>query len=152
MNWEAITAVGEIVGALAVVITLVYLSRQIRQANLQSEIEALRHTWDNLNQFCDALSQSKERAHLVLRGRRDLSDLDPAETLIFEHIHLRLLNTLESWHLQVERTSAPGAYKKTQLSNMAGVAAGYLGTRGRRSCGVGSATTSFRFKDWSTRR
>ncbi|MBM89205.1 MAG: hypothetical protein CMQ41_12590 [Gammaproteobacteria bacterium] len=32
MNWEAIGAVGEIVGALAVVITLVYLASQVRHA------------------------------------------------------------------------------------------------------------------------
>ena len=33
MNWEAIGAVGEVVAALAVVVTLVYLSTQIRQNN-----------------------------------------------------------------------------------------------------------------------
>ena len=39
MNWEAIGAIGEIIGALAVVITLAYLAIQIRQNNdlLRSE-------------------------------------------------------------------------------------------------------------------
>lgn len=32
MNWEAVGAVGEIVGAAAVVVTLVYLAGQVRQA------------------------------------------------------------------------------------------------------------------------
>lgn len=132
MNWDAIGAIGEIIGALAVVVTLVYLSRQIRHANQQGEIEALRHTWDNLNQFCDALSRSRETADLVLRGRRDLSSLDPDEALVFEHLHIRLLNTLESWHLQIERTSARGPYKESQLDNIAGIAAGYLGHPGTR--------------------
>ncbi len=36
MNWDALGAVGEIVGAVAVVATLVYLSIQIRQ-NTKSE-------------------------------------------------------------------------------------------------------------------
>jgi hypothetical protein len=31
MNWDSVGAVGEIVGALAVLITLIYLSVQIRQ-------------------------------------------------------------------------------------------------------------------------
>jgi hypothetical protein len=31
MNWEAIGAVGEIVGAVAVILTLIYLAAQIRQ-------------------------------------------------------------------------------------------------------------------------
>jgi hypothetical protein len=33
MNWDAIGAVGEIAGAAAVVVTLVYLARQIRHSN-----------------------------------------------------------------------------------------------------------------------
>ncbi len=31
MNWEAIGAIGEIIGAMAVFLTLVYLALQIRQ-------------------------------------------------------------------------------------------------------------------------
>jgi hypothetical protein len=31
MNWEAIGAIGEVLGALAVIVTLVYLAVQIRQ-------------------------------------------------------------------------------------------------------------------------
>lgn len=132
MNWDAIGAIGEIIGALAVVVTLIYLSRQIRHANQQGEIEAFRHTWDNLNQFCDALSESREKASIVVRGRQDLTLLDDDEFVIFEHIHIRLLNTLESWHLQIERTSKPGAYRDGQLSNLAGIAGGYLGHPGTR--------------------
>jgi hypothetical protein len=132
MNWDAIGAIGELVGAAAVVITLIYLSRQIRQANEQGEIEAFRHTWDNLNQLCDVLAESKEKAGIVTRGRQDLASLDPEEELIFEHIHIRLLNTLESWHLQIERASRPGDHRQRQLENLSGIAAGYLGHPGTR--------------------
>ena len=44
MNWEAIGAVGEVVGAIAVVATLVYLATQIRQNTKtvkNSSVEAL---------------------------------------------------------------------------------------------------------------
>ena len=33
MNWEAIGAVGEILGAAGVIVTLVYLARQIHVSN-----------------------------------------------------------------------------------------------------------------------
>ena len=33
MNWEAIGAIGELIGAMAVVITLVFLALQVRQSN-----------------------------------------------------------------------------------------------------------------------
>ena len=41
MNWDAIGAVGEILGAIAVVISLVYLAFQIRDQNQQSRLAAM---------------------------------------------------------------------------------------------------------------
>ena len=132
MNWEAIGTIGEIIGSIAVVISLVYVSLQIRHANKQSEIDAFRHTWENLNQLCDVFGSSKETASIINRGRASLASLDDDEYLIFEHIHLRLLNTLESWYLQVTQTSKPGGYQDSQLANLSGIAAGYLGFPGTR--------------------
>ena len=43
MNWDAISAVAETAGTIAVLVTLVYLSIQMRIANKQREIESLRH-------------------------------------------------------------------------------------------------------------
>ena len=132
MNWEAAGTIGEIVGSVAVVISLIYVSLQIRHANKQSEIDSLRHTWDGLNQICDRLSESKETASIVNRGRNALKSLDDDERLIFEHIHLRLLNTLESWYLQVIQTSKPGPYQESQIANLEGIIAGYIDHPGTR--------------------
>jgi hypothetical protein len=52
--------------------------------------------------------------------------------LMFEHLHLRLLNTLESWHFQIMRTSRPGEYRDTQIANLSGIAAGYFCSPGTR--------------------
>ena len=49
MNWDAISAVAEMVGTIVVLITLLYLSVQVRIANKQREMESLRHTYDGLN-------------------------------------------------------------------------------------------------------
>ena len=40
MNWDAIGAVGEIIGAIAVVASLIYLAIQVRQSRASSEREA----------------------------------------------------------------------------------------------------------------
>ena len=42
MNWEAVGAIGEIIGAVAVVVTLVYLSIQIRQSNREARASTLQ--------------------------------------------------------------------------------------------------------------
>ena len=44
MNWEAIGAIGEVIGAAAVVITLVYLAIQIRQSN-QTNASGIRQSF-----------------------------------------------------------------------------------------------------------
>ena len=132
MNWEAIGAIAELVGAVAVVATLLYLSVQVRAVNRQSELESFRHTWDGLNQFCDVISGSRQTASVVRRGRESLPQLDAEEMLMFEHLHLRLLNTLESWQLQILRTSSPGEYRDAQLANLAVIAADYFGFAGTR--------------------
>ena len=136
MDWNIASAIGEVVGSIAVVISLVYVALQIRHANKQSEIDSLRHTWDGLNQICDRMSESKETASIVNRGRQSFESLDDDERLIFEHIHIRLLNTLESWYLQVMRTSKPGPYRETQIANLEGIVAGYFGHPGTRALWV----------------
>lgn len=132
MNWEALAAVGQILGALAVFITLIYLTVQVKHANTQAEIESHRHTWDMLNQFCDLLSSSRETAAVVNKGRGALQELSADERLMFEHVHLRLLNTLESWQLQIDRTAKSRKYKAQQLENLSGIAKGYFGFPGTR--------------------
>ena len=47
MNWDAISAIGEIVGAIAVVITLIYLARQIRDSNRETRAVTLQATASN---------------------------------------------------------------------------------------------------------
>ena len=42
MNWEAIGAIGEVIGALAVVASLIYLASQIRQNNKLARNDSLQ--------------------------------------------------------------------------------------------------------------
>ena len=130
MNWDAIGAVAESVGAIAVVITLVYLTIQVRVGNKQRELEALRHNWDGLNGLSELLCESTEKASIVLRGRDSLESLTPEEYLVFEFIHIRILNTIELWYMQLMETSSPGAYRDQQLENIEGVITYFFNYKG----------------------
>ena len=88
MNWDAISAVAETVGTIAVLVTLLYLSLQMRIANKQREIESLRHNWDGLNRMCELLGESTEKASIVKRGRESLENLTDEERLVFEFMHM----------------------------------------------------------------
>lgn len=73
MNWDAIGALGEIVSALAVLITLIYFAVQIRTMRLNSEAELFTKTDEgvrDLQRLCIAHSS------LILKANRgdDLSE------------------------------------------------------------------------------
>jgi hypothetical protein len=133
MNWDAIGAVAEAVGTIAVLITLLYLAMQMRVANKQREIDSLRHNWDGLNQICELLGESTEKASIVKRGRESLESLTDEEHMVFEFMHIRILNTIEIWYMSLMETSPPGEYRDQQLENIAGVIVyvlNYPGPRG----------------------
>lgn len=132
MGLEALAAIEQIVAALAVVITLFYLALQIKQANVQAEVESHRHIWDLLNQWCDLISSSTETAEIVVKGRKSIGELGEAEYLMFEHVHIRLLNTPESWLLQFDKTARDKAFKTQQMENLKGIARGYFSYPGTR--------------------
>ena len=49
MDWEAIGAVGEVCGAIAVVITLVYMSRQLRENTNSIKLQSIESTFKEWN-------------------------------------------------------------------------------------------------------
>ena len=92
MNWDAIGAVGETIGAIAVIATLIYLASQIRQLKQQNAQATLQHIADSMNQFMDMLA-SETNASLVVRGKESYNSLSEADKLRFFAIHARFLNT-----------------------------------------------------------
>ena len=69
MNWDMLGAIGELVGALAVVLTLFYLARQVRDASRETQLER----WRKLNEEFSGWSDSIETEDFLrLKGRRIL--------------------------------------------------------------------------------
>ena len=46
MNWEALGAIAEFIGGIAVLLTLIYLAIQVRQTNQMARETILRHPTD----------------------------------------------------------------------------------------------------------
>lgn len=135
MNWEAISAIGEVIGAVAVVVTLAYLARQVRQSNRQNLLAAFQHNYDSTNQFLESTLESAELADIVVRGRESYETLTAPERLRFDHFHLVVLNIVESHLFQVERTAArlEREYARWARQNMKVVVQGYFGFPGTRT-------------------
>lgn len=119
MDLMELGAIGELVGGIAVVVTLIYLATQIRALKQQNLLASYQHSYDGVNQFCDLLASFDDLASIVIRGRQSVSTLTPEESLRFQHVHGRLLNIVESWYFQVTQTAPRGKLREEQLKNIA---------------------------------
>ncbi len=90
MNWEAIGAIGEIIGALAVITTLIYLAVQVKQTKkgLEANTTAILGASEvsgneNAIQHLATLYSDEQLVEIVMRGVRDLQDLQPQDFVRF---------------------------------------------------------------------
>ncbi len=60
MNWEAVSAISEIIGAIAVVSTLFYLAVQIRHSSTVAREQAHYHMLENQVSFFDRVATDRE--------------------------------------------------------------------------------------------
>jgi hypothetical protein len=81
MDWDAIGAIGEILGALAVVATLGYLAVQIRQNNKQMRSQAYVQLTDALRQLLSDLRQDPEITSKLLATSNDFDGQSEKEQL-----------------------------------------------------------------------
>jgi len=82
MNWNAIGAVGEIVGTLAVVVSLVYLALQIRTQNTQSKLAA-KHEISVGFRDATAKFANPDMSDIFVRANKDFDSLADAESMRF---------------------------------------------------------------------
>ncbi|RLA45254.1 MAG: hypothetical protein DRR06_07735 [Gammaproteobacteria bacterium] len=80
MNWDAIGAVGEILGAGAVVISLIYLAAQIRIQNKESRMAAMHEISLGFRESLDKFGE-REIADIFVRANKDFDSLTEVETL-----------------------------------------------------------------------
>ena len=103
MDWDAIGALGELIGAVAVVATLVYLSSQLRQ-----NTKALRSsTWQAIqsseHEYDMHLNRDTELLDIVIRGNKGREFLkSDIERLRFEISQKQLLDQFHNLHYQYE--------------------------------------------------
>ena len=92
MNWEVIGAVSEFVGAIVVVITLLYVARQIHQVNVQGQASARYSFIEAYGQMNTSISSNKKVASLFRRGFKG-EQLDEDEHYQFFALIGQFLNT-----------------------------------------------------------
>lgn len=102
MNWDALGAIGEIIGAIAVVITLVFLAIQVRystrsmdESNRLQRAAAIDRHADSVSRWRGRVAENEDLARIWFAAIHDekLSDLD---RLRLNNLWIILVNTQRS--------------------------------------------------------
>jgi len=83
MNWDAIGAAGELLGAVVVLFTLGYLAVQTRSINKQNQAEARYAFVEAMGQVNMVIAQSTSAAGVFRRGLESVEDLTDDERMQF---------------------------------------------------------------------
>jgi hypothetical protein len=112
VNWEAISAIGQIVGALGVVISLIYLAREVRRNTRATQLAAMRSMHDAFNRWIQQISGNPDLSELYYRGIHDFESLKGAELVRFSALMVEAFRRSEEmYYLQVEGRLEPYVWK-----------------------------------------
>ena len=95
MNWEAIGAIGEILGAVVVIATLGFLAGQIRQGNRIAQGQAMRDIIGQFNESMQRWADTPETIPLMQRGMADYASLTSVEKAHFAFRIAPMMNQLD---------------------------------------------------------
>ncbi len=76
MNWDAAGAIGEIIGALAVFLTLIYLALQIRQNTKAVQASAIDASISKVTSVRQSMYENAEVAAIYVKGLANPDDLN----------------------------------------------------------------------------
>ena len=76
MNWNMISAASDFLGAIAVVISLIYIAKQLRDSKDEILLETTHTTTQGLNDFYMSIAQGADVSRIYHQGNRDPLSLD----------------------------------------------------------------------------
>ncbi len=115
MDWNAIGAIGEIVGALAVFLTLVYLALQIRQNTKAIQASAVDASISKLTVVRESLYESGELTRVYIKGQAHPDELDEESRVRFRLLVHSILLSLANVFIQTSYTGLSLSTWESQL-------------------------------------
>jgi hypothetical protein len=100
VNWEAIGAIGEILGAIGVILTIVYLAIQIRQNTKTQQSAIAQATTASRTSWYDLVIADPEVGDIWRKGTAQPGLLTEQERTRFIWMLARIFSNLEEFHLQ----------------------------------------------------
>ena len=98
MNWDAIGAIGEVVGALAVVVSLIYVATQIKQNTSATRRQTHQELSDSTLSLNQSISSDPKVAELLTRSKADYDSLSDSEKTQLFFLFINYFNMWDSAH------------------------------------------------------
>ena len=95
MNLEALGNVGEFIGALAVILSILYLARQVKQSSLLARAESQRALLNSAHLW-HPFATTPGLTHDFREGLNRYSELDPDTQARFNHLIWPFINHVEA--------------------------------------------------------
>jgi len=112
MNWEMISAIVEGIGAVAVIVSLIFLASEIRHNTKTLARTEARETQRDCTVAYYSVADNEQTAEIVLRGMENLDDLNDVERYRFDM-------TAAGWLIAVEQAFAARELNRYDESNLA---------------------------------
>ena len=103
MNWGAIGAVAEVAGVIALLLSVLYLAKQVKIGNDLNRTNTFREIMYGVGTHFNVMF-GPDNAELVVKGYASYESLSPIEKLRFDHLLINFFQYAEdSWNsAQVE--------------------------------------------------
>jgi len=103
MNWQAIGAMGEALGGVGVILTLLYLAVQVRHYAAEMRAAAFESAAENLREWLLPMIRDPEVSRIFRTGVEGWDGFNPDDKARFFHIAFVWLKTIEGAHYQYAR-------------------------------------------------
>jgi hypothetical protein len=107
MDWQAIGAIGEMLAAAGVILTLVYLAAQIRQNTRSQRAENFGRALDRVATLQGRLSENAELSDILLRGAADKDALSTSERVRLTWMFYEMFSGFEFIFHQAQSGAMP---------------------------------------------
>ena len=94
-------ALGELIGGMAIIISLIYVGYQIRQSNNLAKAESMRDISD-MSAYNQLMARNPDLGDLVAKGYRDFSSLSTSEQRTFHHVVSLLIDAADNVYRQYQ--------------------------------------------------
>jgi hypothetical protein len=97
VTWEAASAIAQVLGSVAIVITLIYLAAQIRQTNRATLIAGYYQITEQWHRWSELVVTTPELPAVILRGNASLKDLTAEQALRYGSYAQMFFDIIENY-------------------------------------------------------